>query len=117
MRPLAVSVRVSRPASVAPSGSVSRSGSRSFAVAVAVALPLAFAFAFALAACGETRRPIGDECLRDDDCLSGVCADRVCVSAPSLVTGAESPPPDDSPRIPAGDAAVVDAAPKDAGDG
>jgi hypothetical protein len=80
-----------------------------------VALALALALALAAAACGETRRPIGDECLRDDDCLSGVCADRACVSAPSLVTGAESPPPDDSPRIPTADAQGADAAPKDAG--
>jgi hypothetical protein len=64
-------------------------------------------------ACGETRRPIGDECLRGDDCLSGVCADRTCVSAPSLVTGAQSQPPDGTPRIPVSDGQV---APQDAGD-
>jgi hypothetical protein len=69
--------------------------------------------AIAVVACGETRHPIGDECLRSDDCLSGVCADRVCVSAPSLVTGATSEPPDEEPRIPAADAQVV---PKDAGE-
>ena len=39
-------------------------------------------------ACGETRRPIGEECLRGDDCLSGVCSARTCVAAPPLVTGA-----------------------------
>lgn len=54
---------------------------------------------FALA-CGETRRPIGDECLRDDDCLSAVCSERTCVAAPALVNGATSPPPDDTPLIP-----------------
>ncbi len=62
-------------------------------------------------ACGETRRPIGDECLRDDDCLSGACANRTCVSAPTLVTGAAGSPPDETPRIPDGGTVVV---PKDA---
>lgn len=53
-----------------------------------------------VSACGETRRPIGEECLRDEDCLSGVCAARLCVSAPTLVTGAGDPPSDEEPRIP-----------------
>jgi hypothetical protein len=55
-------------------------------------------------ACGETRHPIGDECLRDDDCLSDTCANRTCVSAPTIVTGATGSPPDDDPRIPGADA-------------
>lgn len=76
----------------------------------------AFALVTSLvAACGETRRPIGDECLRDDDCLSGICSLRTCVSAPTLVTGAGGSPPDDSPRIPVGDASAGDA-PSDASD-
>ena len=45
-----------------------------------------------LASCGETRRPIGDECLRHDDCLSGVCSARACVSSPSLTVGVSGPP-------------------------
>lgn len=75
-----------------------------------VVVVLAFAL---VAACGETRRPLGEECLRDDDCLSGTCADRTCVAAPNLVTGAEGTPPDETPRIPDGDAS---SGPKDAGD-
>lgn len=70
----------------------------------------------AAAGCGETRRPIGDECLRGEDCLSGVCASRVCVSAPGLVSGGGGPPPDETPRIPEGDASI-DAKPSDAGTG
>lgn len=62
-----------------------------------------------LAACGETRRPIGEECLRDEDCLSGVCSARACVASPPLVSGAGGPPPDETARIP-----VVDAGPADA---
>ena len=52
-----------------------------------------------LFACGETRRPIGDECLRDDDCLSGYCSARSCVSAPPLKVGATGPTPDEEPDI------------------
>ena len=62
-------------------------------------------------ACGESRRPIGQECLRDADCLSDVCAARTCVSAPALVTGAGEPPGEEEPLIPTSDAAnpIVDA--------
>jgi hypothetical protein len=67
-----------------------------------------------LFACGETRRPIGDECLRDDDCLSGVCSARSCVSAPPLRTGATGPTPDEEPDIAAADGGVV-SPPTDAG--
>lgn len=63
-----------------------------------------------VAACGETRRPIGDECVRDEDCLSGVCSARTCVSAPPLKVGASGPTKDEEPDIPdASDAAAVDA--------
>jgi hypothetical protein len=67
-----------------------------------------------LAACGETRSPIGDECLRGEDCLSGVCSSRICVAAPPLVNGAGGPPPDETARIPIGDAGPSDA-PKEGG--
>lgn len=62
-----------------------------------------------VAACGETRRPIGEECLRGEDCLSGVCSSRTCVAAPPLVNGTGGPPPDETARIPVVDAGVVDA--------
>lgn len=67
-----------------------------------IACGLAAAVAL-VAACGESRRPIGEECLRDEDCLSNVCAARTCVPAPPLVTGASNPPEDEEPRIPSGD--------------
>ena len=59
-------------------------------------------------ACGETRSPIGDECIRGEDCLSGVCSSRTCVAAPPLVNGS-GPPPDETARIPIGDAGPADA--------
>jgi hypothetical protein len=65
---------------------------------------LACALVAALA-CGESRRPIGEECLRDEDCLSSFCAARACVSAPTLVTGGSHPPDDEEPLIPTSDEA------------
>jgi hypothetical protein len=56
-------------------------------------------------ACGESRRPIGEECLRDDDCLSNVCASRSCVAAPTLIRGATGTEPE-APRLPVDDAAA-----------
>lgn len=81
----------------------------------ALASAMALATTFACLACGETRRPIGDECLRGDDCLSGVCSARTCVAAPALVQGAGAPPPDELPRIPIVDAGTD--APGDAREG
>ncbi len=69
-----------------------------FAV-VAVALVVLEAV---LAACGETRQPIGEECLRNDDCLSNVCSARTCVPAPQL-TVPYGGSPDQEPRIPEDD--------------
>jgi len=78
-------------------------------IAAVPALVLALVAGCTFAGCGETRLPIGDECLRGDDCLSGVCSARTCVAAPALVTGAGAPPADEVPRIP-----IVDAGPSDA---
>ena len=36
-------------------------------------------------ACMETRRSTGDDCLKDDDCLSGVCFQLRCATAPPTV--------------------------------
>jgi hypothetical protein len=68
-----------------------------------------------LAACGETRRPIGEECLRSDDCLSGVCSARTCVAAPGLVIGAGPPPPDETARIPVAEGGAPTDAPTEGG--
>lgn len=74
-----------------------------FVLACAVATVMALA-------CGESRQPIGEECLRDDDCLSSTCTARACVPAPGLVTGVAGSPPDEEPLLPPGDAAIMDAA-------
>jgi len=70
-------------------------------------------FGVILFACGETRHPIGDECLRDEDCLSGVCSARACVSAPPLRVGATGPTPDEQPDI--ADEGGLSSPPSDAG--
>lgn len=78
---------------------------------------LGFAFVTALAcaslACGETRQPIGEECLRDEDCLSNACSARTCVAAPQLSVPAGGPP-DEEPRIPVSDGGIP---PRDAAGG
>ncbi len=51
------------------------------------------------AGCEETRRSLGEECLRHDDCLSGPCSARTCVSErPVVNTPVETP----TPRVDAG---------------
>jgi hypothetical protein len=43
------------------------------------------AFAVLAAGCMETRRSLGDDCLKNDDCLSGVCSQLRCASAPPTI--------------------------------
>lgn len=71
---------------------VRRGKARAFVVVVAVTT--------LLGACGESRLSNGESCLRDDDCLSNVCSDRVCVPAPTLTTGGPSTSPSDEPDLP-----------------
>lgn len=62
-------------------------------------LTMAIALVLVGPGCGETRRPLGDECLRDDDCLSSACSGRVCVAAPPL-TNDQLGPPDRGAKLP-----------------
>ena len=41
---------------------------------------------FALA-CTETRRGLGEECLKGEDCVSNLCVAQVCAAAPPLLQG------------------------------
>jgi len=66
--------------------------------AAGCAVALAFVLVV-LGGCGETRRPLGDECLRDDDCLSSACSGRVCVASPPL-TNDQLGPPDRGAKLP-----------------
>jgi hypothetical protein len=41
-------------------------------------------------ACAETKRSLGDECIKSDDCLSGICQQFVCAAAPPLTDSTET---------------------------
>ena len=56
-------------------------------------------------ACSQLRVPLGDDCLKDEDCLSGFCAQLHCVAAPPLL--------DAEPEPAVGDAGADAAAPAD----
>jgi len=53
------------------------------------ALALAFFVAPGLLAlaCTETRRGLGEECLKGEDCISNLCVAQICASAPPLLQG------------------------------
>lgn len=53
-------------------------------------LALGACLAAGVAHCAETRRAVGEQCLKDEDCLSGVCAAQECIAAPPLL---EAEPP------------------------
>ena len=36
-------------------------------------------------ACMETRRSLGEDCLKDDDCLSGICSQLRCATTPRTI--------------------------------
>lgn len=65
--------------------------SRALAVAFFVAPGL-----FALA-CTETRRGLGEQCLKGEDCISNLCVAQICASAPPLLQGPSTVTPDGSP--------------------
>jgi hypothetical protein len=71
---------------------VRKTGRRVRAVARVVAWVAPGAAVFALAgACSEQRGSIGDDCLKDQDCLSGVCSELHCVVPPPLLDAAYTP--------------------------
>ncbi len=87
---------------------------------VAIALVLALA----PLACTETRRPLGEDCLKSDDCLSGVCSGLKCVALPPLLDGAPERVPDGAVVLDAGaseggatEGGGGDSAPGDAAEG
>jgi hypothetical protein len=62
-------------------------------------------------ACTETRRSLGEGCLKDEDCTSGICSGQQCAAAPPLLD-TEAPFQDAATDAvtPAGDAGDADAA-------
>jgi hypothetical protein len=74
----------------------------------AVVAPFVFAAglaAIALApACAQTQRALGEDCLKDQDCLSGICSQLKCAAAPPLLDGASQAPPSPTPEAGVADA-------------
>jgi hypothetical protein len=58
---------------------------RSRWLALLVAGPLS---ALLAASCTDDRGSIGDDCLKDEDCASGVCAELVCAAGPTYLDAA-----------------------------
>jgi hypothetical protein len=78
----------------------------------AVVAPLVLAVGLA-PACVQTQRALDEDCLKDQDCLSGICSQLKCAAAPPLLDGAPQAPPAD-----AGEAAAPEAdalAPEESG--
>jgi len=72
-------------------------------------------------ACADTRKTLGEECIKDVDCQSGICGSGRCAAAPPILDrDASTPAPDASTdAAEAGDAPVEAApdAPAETGDG
>ena len=51
-----------------------------------------------LAACTDTRGPNGAQCLKDHDCLSGLCSGFVCAESPPLVDAEVVEPVEHEPQ-------------------
>lgn len=60
----------------------------------AVAIAAGLVATWALAACTETRRPLGEDCLKNGDCLSGICSGLRCVATPPFLDGSPEGTPD-----------------------
>jgi hypothetical protein len=48
----------------------------------------------ASAGCQLTSRALGEDCLKDQDCLSGICSQLKCAAAPPLLNGIPQGTPD-----------------------
>jgi hypothetical protein len=71
---------------------------------VSRARSLAMLAALMLVGCEDTRGALGEECLRDLDCLSNVCSARTCVARRPVTN--ELPAPFDAGLFDAGVVAV-----------
>ncbi len=59
-------------------------GERPWTIALVVFFPLFWGASIG-AGCVETRRSLGEDCLKDDDCLSGVCSQLRCAAIPPTI--------------------------------
>jgi hypothetical protein len=44
-------------------------------------------------ACVQVQRALGEDCLKDQDCLSGICSQLQCAASPPLLNGVPQGPP------------------------
>jgi hypothetical protein len=92
--------------------------SRTSLSAIAVAATLV---AGVIAACAESRFPLGSDCLKDEDCLSGICSQQRCTATPPYLDGeavaTDSAAAADAPELDAsaGDSSVEGGAAPEAG--
>jgi len=63
---------------------------RKFARAVAWLAPIGLVAGLA-GACSELRSSLGDDCLKNEDCLSGICSQARCTASPPLLGGEGAP--------------------------
>jgi hypothetical protein len=62
-----------------------------------------------LGACNETRRSLGEECLKGDDCISTLCSSQHCVEEPPALDAASLVPEAASDAIVTAPDAQIDA--------
>jgi hypothetical protein len=67
---------------------VQRSGWRSHVAALLASVGAAFGL---VVACSQLQGSLGAQCLKDADCLSGICSEFRCVTAPPLLDGSFVP--------------------------
>ncbi len=48
------------------------------------------AFVLAIGGCSETRKGLGETCLKDGDCVSNFCSATVCIAEPPVLTDANA---------------------------
>ena len=70
-----------------------RKGRARCAILACFSLPIVM-----LVACTQTERGLGEECLKGEDCTSGVCVAQVCSEAPPLLQGTPTTPVDAAPE-------------------
>jgi hypothetical protein len=92
-----------------PKGSTNRRRVGSRRVASFVRLSLTSASAVLLVQCADNEKGLGAECVKDQDCASGICSGQVCVAAP-LTFDSEPMPSDAAAETGSADARPVDAA-------
>jgi hypothetical protein len=83
------------------------------------ALLVVLAIGGAVVACADTTKVLGEECIKSQDCQSGLCESQVCVAAPPflMIPTAGDSGVDASAEASAPDTSTLDSAATDGDDG